>query len=157
MVPLTEAQIADYANAIYEVEGDDGWVDASAVGWHRDDLPATLISACNPWSQPLSEAENARRHQNLRSQIESSQCDWRAARGRSPDFSWIEPGFLVRAPVDLVDDWARAWQQHAVLVLRGRGQAPILRLYSPFAGAKPPQRLANMRLEWVGCGPPASP
>jgi hypothetical protein len=154
---LTEAQIADYANAIYEVEGDDGWVEASAVDCDRDDLPATLISACNPWSQPLPETENARRHQDLRGQIESSRCAWRAARGRSPDSSWIEPGFLVQAPIDLVDVWARAWQQHAVLVLRGAGQAPTLRLYSPFAGTESPQQLANMRLEWVGCAPPASP
>jgi hypothetical protein len=157
MVPLTAAQIADYANAIYEVERDDGWVDASSFGCHRDELAATLISACNPWSQPLSDTENARRHQGLRRQIESSRCHWLAARGRSPDSSWVEPGFLVQAPMDLVDAWARAWQQHAVLVLGGPGQAPTLRLYSPFAGARPPQQLANMHLEWVGCAPPASP
>ncbi len=157
MIALTTKQLTTYASAIYEIKGDNGWVDASALGCYRDDLPATLISACNPWSRPLSESENARRHLGLRRQIESSQCDWLAARGRSPDSSWIEPSFLVRAPMGLVDVWARAWQQHAVLVLRGPGQAPTLRLYSPFAGAKLPQQIANMRLEWVGCGPPALP
>lgn len=157
MIPLSDDQLAAYASAIYEVEVDGGWVDASAFAFDRAELPATLISACNPWSQLLPDEENTRRHQTLQRQIEASGNPWASARGRAADFSWIEPGFLVQAPLDLVDVWARQWQQHAVLVLRGLLKSPTLRLYSPFAGTEPPQQLANMRLEWVGCAPPASP
>jgi hypothetical protein len=157
MIPLSQQQLAAYAHAAYEVEVDGGWVDVSAFVTNAGGPPATLISACNPRSQRLSDAENARRHQGLRGQIEASGHAWAAARGRAVDLSWIEPGFLVQAPMDLIDTWARNWQQHAVLVLGSPLKAPTLRLYSPYAGAKPPQQLANMRLEWVGCGPPASP
>lgn len=157
MIPLSPEQLAAYANAVYEVETDGGWVDASAFAVDADGLPATLISACNPWSQRLSDAENAARHQALQRQIEADGCRWWPARGRSPDHDWVEPGFLVWAAEATVDAWARGWQQHAVLVLPDRPDQPTLRIYSPFAGTSPPSRLANVRVEWVGCGPPASP
>jgi hypothetical protein len=157
MIALSEHQLAAYAEAIYEVEVDGAWIDARAYVAVAGDRAATLISACNPWSQLLSDAENARRHACLREQIATGGHRWTNARGRSADFRWIEPGFLVQAPDDQVDAWARQWQQHAVLVLRGPAQVPALRLYSPFAGDIRPQQLANLRLEWVGCVPPAPP
>ncbi len=156
MVPLSLAQLSAYADAVYEVDLEGSWADVRTFAPSAYGSPATLISACNPWSQLLSDAENAQRNHGLYGQIETSRHDWYRARGRSVDLRWIEPGFLVLAPLDLIDVWARQWQQHAVLVLRGTGQSPALRLYSPFAGDDPPPRLANMHLEWVGCGPPAS-
>lgn len=154
---LTIDQLRAYASAVYEVETAVGWIDVRDYARARGEFPLQLISACNPWSQPLSDAANARRTGDLRRRIEASGCRWKPARGRSPDSSWIEPGFLVQADDDRVDAWARHFQQHAVLVLRERQQLPALRLYSPLAATDRPEELANMRLEWVGCAPPAPP
>ena len=154
---LSEEQLDAYVGAIYEVAIGDRWIDAQTFDVDSDDLAATLISACNPWSQPLADVDNRRRHAELQRQIEVDGCRWWPARGRSADGSWIETGFLVLAPAATVDAWARQWQQHAVWIVSQLSRTPILRLYSPFAGANPPQQLANMRLEWVGCDPPDPP
>lgn len=154
---LSEEQLDAYVGAIYEVAVGDRWIDAQTFDVDSDDFAATLISACNPWSQPLADVDNRRRHAELQRQIEVDGCRWWPARGRSADGSWIETGFLVLAPAATVDAWARQWQQHAVWIVSQLSRTLILRLYSPFAGANPPQQLANMRLEWVGCDPPDPP
>lgn len=157
MFQLRQDQLDAYVHAVYEVQHAAHWIEATAFVVEHGAFPATLISAWNPWSQPLAQTENDRRHIELQRQIEASGCRWWPARGRAVDGSWVEPGFLVLAHQALVDTWARVWQQHAVWVLSELSLTPVLRLYSPFAGADPPRQLANLRLEWVGCDPPASP
>lgn len=149
MIPVSADQLRAYARAVYEVELDGDWIEASVLGLAGNPWPAALISACNPFSQRLPEAENAMRQQQLQQQIEAG--GWRCwpARGRATDSSWVEPGFLVLAPLAQVDAWGRAFGQHAVWVQSAVGSPASLRVYSPYAGARKPSQELGMRVDWV--------
>lgn len=148
MNPLRLEQLSEYTQAIYEVDIDGGWVDASKLPLDGNTLPAALISACNPHSQLLPECENVHRHEHLQREIETGGYRWWPARGRSADAAWVEPGFLVLAPLAQIDAWARAFGQHAVWLAPRSGCAASLRVYSRFDGARPPARLGGMDIEW---------
>jgi hypothetical protein len=152
--PITIEQIAAYAAAIYEVQVDKAWI--SVEQWpraHSSALDRCVISACNPHSQRLSDAENKARHQHLQVLIEAAQLRWWPARGRSPDANWVEPGFLLEAPLSLVDHWARQYGQHAVWLPQGSEPKATMRIYAPFSESICPVEFANVRLEWVGFAP----
>lgn len=156
MIALTSEQLVAYADAVYEVLIDGRWVAAETLCASAPAACRALISACNPYSQPLADDENAIRHHRLQAEIEEDGWRWWPARGRSSDHSWVEPGFLVQAPIAVVDRWAQAYGQHAIWYLHSRQSTATLRIYSRFQGDQAPLRLANLRLEWVGCDPPAS-
>ncbi len=156
MAVLREDQLAAYVSAIYEVEVDGRWIAASTLTSASQATPAALISASNPYSQVLPDSENCERHAHFRSRIAAAGCECRPARGRAADFSWTEDGWLVWAPSDLVDQWARAYQQHAVFLQPARpNDRATLRLYSePAAGLRIP-RLGEFELDWSGCDLPS--
>lgn len=149
MTALSRVQLDAYVAAVYEVEIDGRWIEASALPIADAPMPAALISACNPYSQILPESENAQRHLRLQREIETGGHRWWPARGRSVDASWIEPGFLVQAPLAQVDIWARDYGQHAVWLAPDAARAASLRVYTAFAGADPPTQWEGMGVEWV--------
>lgn len=149
MTALRKEQLDAYVAAVYEVEIDGRWIDATALSLAGSPPPAALISACNPHSQLLPECENVQRHEHLQREIETGGYRWWPARGRSADAAWVEPGFLVLAPLAQVDFWARAFGQHAVWLAPRPGCAASLRVYAAFAGAEPPAQCEGMDVEWV--------
>jgi hypothetical protein len=151
---LDAAQIQAYAEAHYEIELEGRWIDAAELAQNTvGALPLSLISACNPRSQRLADAANSARQQQLRAQIEDSGVRWWSARGRSSDFGWLEPGFLVEAELGLVDRWARTFDQHAVWLPARPDSPAIMRIYSNADGTLDNLDLPHVRLEWVGFGP----
>ena len=149
MTALSKDQLDAYVAAVYEVEIDGRWIEASALPLADVATPAALISARNPYSQLLPESENAQRHLRLQREIEAGGHRCWPARGRSVDASWIEPGFLVQAPLAQVDIWARYYRQHAVWLAPDAARAASLRVYTAFAGAEPPPQWEGMDVEWV--------
>lgn len=143
-----------YAATIYEVQIEGAWINAAtwqpAVdGQH----PRSMISACNPWSQSFTEADNQRRYSHLLHQIQFSGMRWWPARGRSPDDRWLEPSFLVEGPLAVVDHWARAYGQHAIWLPPQSGALASIRLYAEPPVPELALDLPHVQLEWVGCGP----
>lgn len=156
MTVLRKAQLEAYVSAVYEVEVDGRWIDALALAIPDSELPAALISASNPYSQLLPDSENSERHQHLRSRIAAFGCACHAARGRDADSSWIEDSWLVWAPLNLVDQWARAYQQHAVYLLPAQpGDRASLRIYSEPADGLRIAHLGEFELDWSGCDLPS--
>lgn len=149
MSALSKDQLDAYVAAVYEVEIDGRWIAASALPHADAATPAALISACNPYSQVLPERENAQRHLRLQREIEAGAYHWWPARGRSIDASWVEPGFLVQAPLARIDIWARDYGQHAVWLAPEAARAARLRVYTAFAGAELPAQWDGMGIEWV--------
>lgn len=151
---ISPEQIQAYAAAVYEVELDGVWISAErlpiAASGH---LPRSMISACNPYSQSLSEAANIARHQQLAELIHASGVSWWPARGRSADFSWHEPSFLVEADLNLVDRWARRFGQHAIWLPSAPGSLASIRIYADESTRMHDLDLPTVRLEWVGFDP----
>lgn len=149
MIKLSHVQLAEYVRAVYEVEVDGRWIAASTLALTEDAPAAALISACNPYSEILPDIENSERHRQLQQSIVNHGCRWWPARGRSADGSWVEPGFLVLAPLDRIDAWARAFAQHAVWLPPHAGTQASLRVYSGFAGEHPPAQSGGLGIVWV--------
>lgn len=87
-----------------------------------------LVTPCNPRSQPLSPAENARRYAAFRDELIGHHgVRFVPAVGRDPDGGWDdEEGFLlVDPPAGLPVRLAREWAQNAV-VTGAPGAAPEL-------------------------------
>ena len=151
---VSTEQILAYAGALYEIAHEGGWISAEQVNLTQHQaLRWSLISACNPRSQRLPDALNATRQLQLRDRIEAAGVHWRPARGRSADFSWVEPGFLVAAELHLVDCWARSFEQQAIWMPATATAPAIMRIYAPDPGAEHRLHLPHVRLEWVGFGP----
>ncbi len=153
--PVVSAElILAYANACYEIEHEGRWISAEQFALKPlPGQPWSLISACNPRSQPLPDALNEARQQQLRERIEAAGVVWRPARGRAADFSWLEPGFLVAAELPLVDRWARAFEQHAIWLPATATAPAIMRIYAADPGPEHRLQLPHVRFEWVGFGP----
>lgn len=87
---------------------------------------AALISACNPLSERLSDAENGRRTQALRHGLEASGRRWLEAEGRSADGRWSEPGVLMLDPADgEALALCQRWQQHAWVDFDAQGRGAL--------------------------------
>ena len=56
---------------------------------------SAFISACNPYSQPLSDAQNASRQAALAALLQESGYFFIDGSGQSRDKKWREPSFLV--------------------------------------------------------------
>lgn len=91
--------------------------------------PCALITACNPWSQPLDAAANHRRNRELRAALRGVSTRVLAAVGRIPGQYWREPSLLVAGmPLTALDDLARQFEQNAIIYFISR--EPVrLRLY----------------------------
>ncbi|MGE4069760.1 MAG: DUF3293 domain-containing protein [Lysobacterales bacterium] len=151
---VTAELILAYANACYEIEHEGRWISAEQLTRKQTrGLPWSLISACNPRSQQLPDALNEARQQQLRDWIDAAGAPWQPARGRAADFSWLEPGFLVAAELHRVDNWARAFEQHAIWLPATATTPAIMRIYAADPGPEHRLQLPHVRLEWVGFGP----
>ena len=105
---FTQAEIASlqtaYEQAIYEVYDGENKIELS-IGEHALELERiiptkysswALITAYNPYSQLLSEAENWQRHQKLLDYLSSQQLTSLAALGKDRKDIWIpEPSLLI--------------------------------------------------------------
>jgi len=77
-----------------------------------------VITACNPRSRLLGEAENADRNRRLRAELEARGLRCITADGSAPDGSWQEPGFgIIDADLSEVLALARRFDQLAVFEL----------------------------------------
>jgi hypothetical protein len=88
---------------------------------------AVIVTAYNPRSVVLSDAENARRHKELTALLDARGHDYALGEGRDPTGQWkaelecVVFGISVEAGLDL----ARAFDQNAIVFVR-RGRAPEL-------------------------------
>ena len=106
-----------------------------------------VITACNPYSAPLSARTNDERNRLLAAELATRGLPAGAARGRSPDGTWQEPGFAVLDgdPAQVLD-LAWRFEQHAVYELTGDHLAvvwtapdhPPVRRGWQLAGPRPP-------------------
>ena len=77
-----------------------------------------VITACNPRSRLLSQAENADRNRRLVAELEARGLRWVSADGSAPDGSWREPGYgIVDGDPAEVLALARRFEQLAVFEL----------------------------------------
>jgi len=88
-----------------------------------------VITAWNPCSQPLGDAENETRQQLLEAQLSQAGWQWLRATGAHPDNQWPpELGCFVEGmDIDAANEWGRAWEQNAVIWC-GADAIPRLRL-----------------------------
>ncbi len=81
--------------------------------------PMTVITACNPFSQPTDDATNAQANADLSALLLGMGADVLPAVGTATDASWpAEPSFAVRCtPLQILLALGRAFRQHAIFVL----------------------------------------
>jgi hypothetical protein len=78
---------------------------------------AAFITACNPFSQPLSAEENARRQAELRSELARRSLFYLEGVGQHPSGTWPgEPSFLVLGlALEAAKTLGRAYEQNAIV------------------------------------------
>jgi hypothetical protein len=109
-----------YLDAVIEVTAADGTVTSCSATSGPPPLPdgATrlhVITACNPRSQALPDAENERRNRALARDLADAGLTVLAAVGRSPDGAWVEESFaVVDGDEAVVLDLAARHDQHAI-------------------------------------------
>ena len=97
--------------------------------WIGADDCAVYLTACNPRSQSLPDAENAARMTALRQRLRDAGARWLEGRAGIPGESWSETSLLVAGlDVAAADRLAREFGQDAALVV-ARGRRVALRLY----------------------------
>jgi len=113
---LTADLLAAYLGT--EVVDGDGvvWSGSGAAPGLAD---AWVITAENPFSELRDPLENAAANDRLVARIEAAGFATTALVGRAPDLSWSEDCVAVRgATREQVCTWGRAYDQHAVFLLR---------------------------------------
>lgn len=113
-----------YADTVVDVFMEDGRTlsitqtsDPTIDAWPFDEADvAWILTACNPRSVPLTDDENATRHQQLGEQLAERGYAYLETVGFDPkDRSWSEQGYAVLGiSEDEVCDLARSWDQNAV-------------------------------------------
>ena len=118
--PLLQA----YAATQYGLQGLDWHL---SIGQHQPALAAhftrhavqcaTYLTACNPYSTPLTAAENAQRMNELRQALQKAGWSWLDGQGRDPSGQWPpEDSVLVWGmPDSTARAWGAQWQQNAVV------------------------------------------
>lgn len=88
-----------------------------------------VLTACNPASRMLTDAENDIRTIALRDKLDALRLDWAQAMNAAPDGQWREPAFWIReASLDNIDSIALDCGQNACVVVEQDGIAR-LRVY----------------------------
>jgi Protein of unknown function (DUF3293) len=82
--------------------------------------PYAIITAHNPYSQKLSDLENATRHKQLEQLLESRGFIFSPSTGQSPDQTWQEEGVLI-FDIALAEslEVGRHFEQHAIVYGQG--------------------------------------
>ena len=81
---------------------------------------AVIISAWNPFSKELLEADNAQRESALMREVDRSGLAWASAEGRDPDGKWPSEASICvfdTSPT-LADAWMRRFEQNAIVRIR---------------------------------------
>jgi hypothetical protein len=96
-----------------------------------------IVTACNPFSEVLGDAENAERQALLIEAVEAAGLDWFHAAGVDPEEEWTpEPSLAILDPSDQqLDAWMEAFGQNAVVVAECGGRAS-LRLHPHYVGTR---------------------
>lgn len=116
-----------YRAARYRVEAPDGvhvlMIGRAAPGFARclkatGFRSATVLTACNPGSRPLPQAENARRQQELEAAVAARGLSAWPALNQDPSGQWPdEPGLCIGdLPARLLDAWLERFGQNAAVV-----------------------------------------
>ena len=117
-----EALARAYLAAVVEIELPTGRAvvapapEGTVDGAFPADLGAVqVVTACNPYSQPLPDRDNAARNDRLATTLRAAGLRFVDAVGRSPDDVWREPSFAVLdGDLAVVLDLAARFEQHAV-------------------------------------------
>lgn len=101
----------------------------AAYYMHRRIAAGCVITAFNPHSQPLSDAENQVRQSRLEQALQQAGWPWTPAVGRHPTNGWPpETGCFVEGmSAEAASEWGRTYEQNAV-VWCGADAIPRLRL-----------------------------
>jgi hypothetical protein len=89
---------------------------------------AVIVTAWNPFSRPLSDAENDSRNELLRQRIAQLGLQSLSAEGRDPSGQWkAEQSFLAfDVSTDMVDSMLVEFEQNAVVLVDESGSASLL-------------------------------
>lgn len=112
-----EAHLPSGIKVLEQVDGDEfgDWPFSAEEVW--------ILTACNPESKQLTEAENAKRHLELGQQLDELGLHHFYTRGFDPTagnpHEWSEDGYGVVGDVgEAVMRLAKLWEQNAVFVWR---------------------------------------
>jgi hypothetical protein len=87
---------------------------------------AALVGAENPFSEPASDADNARATAQLAAAIDAAGLARVPASGADVDGTWEEQGFCVFGASDaLLDAWLIAFRQNAFVTIDAHGLAGL--------------------------------
>jgi hypothetical protein len=99
----------------------DDWLQA------HDHRSWAIITACNPMSRELPEAENARRQQLLEEVLSVGGYSWLEAENMGEDGAWAEASlFVTGADIKYIEALGVAFQQYAVVTGGVGGAAELL-------------------------------
>jgi len=86
-----------------------------------------IVTACNPFSEVLGDAENAARQAVLVEAVEAAGLKWFHAAGVDAQEKWApEPSLAILDPSDeRLDSWMEAFGQNAVVVADTGGLAAL--------------------------------
>jgi hypothetical protein len=125
MHDLDPALITAYRNAIYEIEAESRIIlKVSEYSHLLEDLhkkhncsASALITACNPRSQILSDAENAQRMAVLTTEVEALGYAHLPAVAKDPEDKWPdEPSlWIARLTKNKAEHLARSFEQNGLL------------------------------------------
>ncbi len=91
-MPERSQLVAAYRAARCELSCEGGW---QALDRLDAEIPGLVLSAWNPQGEPLPAAVNQARDTVLYAELRARDCAALRARGRSPDGSWTEDGWLI--------------------------------------------------------------
>tara|TARA_R110002167_G_scaffold55792_6_gene158402 strand:+ start:873 stop:1400 length:528 start_codon:yes stop_codon:yes gene_type:complete len=135
MRELPPALVQAYFEARYCFNADSKEI-VLTIGNHSDELQEFLesneyktwafISAYNPYSEELSDQENAKRQYLLKQTLEDLSYSFIEGKGGSDDKSWSEPSlFIPDVSIELAESLGVRFQQNAILYGE-RGFAPLI-------------------------------
>ncbi len=133
---ISEDKIRAYEAASYWVDFPDGRIVLKIgqpfVSFDGFDgrIRLAIVTACNPFSEVLEDAENDARQALLVEAVEAAGLEWFHAAGVDTQEKWApEPSLAILDPSDQqLDSWMEAFEQNAVVVA-DIGRQTALRLH----------------------------
>lgn len=117
----------------------------SVAGWIGADRHALYLTACNPRSRLLPDADNAVRLADLRRRLLAAGARWLEGDATIPGQPWREASLLASGlPLARLDAFARDFGQNASVHVRADAAARLRLHRSDWRGLAPP----DAELEW---------
>ena len=116
-----------YRSALYQVHTNDGAIHTLKVSQHCEWLAlqlkakaaqgACFLTACNPWGELLSAADNATRMSALRQSLNVQGLHYNNGSGEDPNGQWPGEDSVLIWNMDATAalQWGQQWEQNAVL------------------------------------------